>query len=183
MSKKLKKQSTHNPPRVKMDEDIGAFRIDMGCKQEVAENIRNALEACGTDDMHMMSLLLNQIAGVLPPALIKHEVFQNGAMAMLKGIDPQNEMEALLAAQMVACHLMAMETAKRAMLEDQTIEGVTENLNRANKSMRTFTAQVEALAKLRGQTKTVTVKHVTVANGGQAVIGNVHHGGNTHGKK
>jgi len=61
------------------------------------------------------------------------------------------------------------------MLADQTVVGVTENVNRCNKLMRTFTLQVEALSKLRGVSKTVTVKHVTVASGGQAIIGDVHH--------
>ena len=48
--------------------------------------------------------------------------------------------------------------------------------------MRTFVLQTEALSKLRGDSKTVTVKHVTVAEGGQAIIGDVHHG-NTNEKK
>jgi hypothetical protein len=46
----------------------------------------------------------------------------------------------------------------------------------AVKLLRTFTAQAEALAKLRrGGEQTVRVEHVHVHPGGQAVVGNVNH--------
>jgi hypothetical protein len=50
--------------------------------------------------------------------------------------------------------------------------------NLTNKFMRTYTLQVEALARKRrkGQQK-ITVKHVHVYEGGQAVVGNVSHRG------
>jgi hypothetical protein len=65
-----------------------------------------------------------------------------------------------------------MEFMRRAMLKSQNPEGVTENVNRATKLLRTFTAQVETLNKYRtkGQQK-VTVEHVQVNAGGQAVVG------------
>jgi hypothetical protein len=44
--------------------------------------------------------------------------------------------------------------------------------------MRTFTMQVEALARKRRKgEQNVTVKHVHVHAGGQAVVGNVSHRG------
>jgi hypothetical protein len=47
-----------------------------------------------------------------------------------------------------------------------------------NKLMRTFTAQMEALRKYRtGGEQKVTVQHVHVNDGGQAVVGNVSHKG------
>ena len=50
--------------------------------------------------------------------------------------------------------------------------------NMALKLMRTYTAQVEALAKLRrGGNQTVRVEHVHVHSGGQAIVGNVTHPG------
>jgi hypothetical protein len=47
-----------------------------------------------------------------------------------------------------------------------------------NKLARTFTTQMEALKRYRtgGQQK-VTVEHVTVQAGGQAIVGNVSHPG------
>ena len=43
-----------------------------------------------------------------------------------------------------------------------------------NKLARTFAAQVEALKRYRtGGEQTVTVQHVSVSDGGQAIVGNV----------
>ena len=43
--------------------------------------------------------------------------------------------------------------------------------------MRLFTTQMEALLRYRGGEKqTVTVQHVQVDAGGQAIVGTVHHG-------
>jgi hypothetical protein len=47
-----------------------------------------------------------------------------------------------------------------------------------NKLARTFAAQVEALRKHRtGGEQQVTVQHVNVSDGGQAIVGKVQHGG------
>ena len=67
-----------------------------------------------------------------------------------------------------------MECYRRAMLEEQTFEGRRENLNQANKLSRTWATLLEALNKHRGKgQQKVTVEHVHVHPGGQAVVGNV----------
>ncbi len=59
-------------------------------------------------------------------------------------------------------------------MKKQTDTGVELYVNRANKLLRTFTAQMEALKKHRSTGEQhVTVEHVTVQNGGQAVVGTV----------
>jgi hypothetical protein len=67
-----------------------------------------------------------------------------------------------------------MECYRRAMIGDQTFEGRRENLNQANKLSRTYATLLEALNRHRskGQQK-VTVEHVHVHAGGQAVVGMV----------
>jgi hypothetical protein len=46
-----------------------------------------------------------------------------------------------------------------------------------NKLARTFTAQLEALKRYRtGGEQKVTVQHVSVSDGGQAIVGNVAQG-------
>lgn len=60
------------------------------------------------------------------------------------------------------------------MLDVQSSEGVSENINRAVKLTRTYTAQMEALLKYRNRGgQQITVQHVQVNEGGQAVVGNV----------
>src|SRR3546814_7648230 len=58
-------------------------------------------------------------------------------------------------------------------------------ISRANKMLGAFTKQVEALSALRGKTtqQKVTVKHVHVHEGGQAIVGNVTPGDGGRGRK
>ena len=84
----------------------------------------------------------------------------------------------MLAAQMVAAHSATMECYRRAMNREQTFEGRRENLNQANKLSRTYTMQMDALSRHRGKgQQKVTVEHVHVHAGGQAVVGSVETGG------
>ncbi|MEH6648333.1 hypothetical protein [Sulfitobacter sp.] len=57
------------------------------------------------------------------------------------------------------------------------MEQVKAHYSGFNKLARTYTAQMEALRKHRnGGRQTVTVQHVNVENGGQAIVGNVQTG-------
>ena len=95
-------------------------------------------------------------------------------VAALKGIAPKDELEGMMAAQLVAAHNAAMECYRRAMIGEQSFEGRRENLAQANKLSRTYAALVEALNRHRGKgQQKVTVEHVHVHAGGQAVVGMV----------
>ena len=90
------------------------------------------------------------------------------------GIAPKDEIEGMMAAQLVAAHNAAMECYRRAMIGEQSFEGRRENLTQANKLSRTYAALVEALNRHRGKgQQKVTVEHVHVHAGGQAVVGMV----------
>jgi hypothetical protein len=90
------------------------------------------------------------------------------------GIAPKDELEGMMAAQLVAAHNAAMECYRRAMIGEQTFEGRRENLAQANKLSRTYAALLEALNRHRGKgQQKVTVEHVHVHAGGQAVVGMV----------
>jgi hypothetical protein len=101
----------------------------------------------------------------------------NAALAVLDGARPKDEVEAMLVSEMAVTHGLAMDLlgrTKRAV-EIPQFESAG---NMAVKLLRTFTAQTEVLAKLRrGGEQTVRVEHVHVYPGGQAVVGNVTHGG------
>jgi hypothetical protein len=91
----------------------------------------------------------------------------------LHGIGPQDEVEAMLAAQMAAVHSATMSSARRLNQADNTMQA--DSAERAlTKLARTFTTQIEALKRYRtgGQQK-MTVEHVHVHEGGQAIVGNV----------
>ena len=94
--------------------------------------------------------------------------------AALMGIAPKDELEGMMAAQLLAAHNAAMECYRRAMLDEQTFEGRRENLNQANKLSRSYAVLLEALNRHRGKgQQKVTVEHVTVNAGGQAIVGAV----------
>jgi len=124
------------------------------------------------------NLIANQTARTLwhfestDPETRKQERF--ASISALAGIAPRDECEGMIAAQMVACHHAAMECYRRAMIREQTFEGRSENLNQANKLSRTYSTLLEALNRHRGKgQQKVTVEHVHVHSGGQAVVGMV----------
>jgi hypothetical protein len=142
-------------------------------------------EALGTADTDLMSHLLDQIIQIFKGTAstdgIDNEAVTaaaNKAMGILNGIQPKDELEGMLAAQMIGVHNMAMRTMGSAMLGGQTFEGKKSNVNYATKMLRTFLAQMEALKRYRtgGQQKMI-VEHVHVNEGGQAIVGTVNQGG------
>jgi hypothetical protein len=94
-------------------------------------------------------------------------------VAALIGIGPKDEMEGMIAAQMLASHNAAMECYRRAMGDEVSFEGRQANLNQANKLVRSYAVLVEALSRHRGNVQRVQVEHVTVRAGGQAIVGTV----------
>jgi hypothetical protein len=100
------------------------------------------------------------------------------AVSALMAIGPRDEMEGMMAAQLIAAHNAAMECYRRAMLPEQPFEGRRENLSQANKLSRTYATLLETLNRHRGKgQQKVTVEHVHVHEGGQAIVGNVEGGG------
>jgi hypothetical protein len=80
----------------------------------------------------------------------------------------------MMAAQLVTAHNAVMECYRRAMIPEQHAEARRENLAHAGKLSRTFAALLEALNRHRGKgQKKMTVEHVHVHSGGQAVVGMV----------
>jgi len=101
------------------------------------------------------------------------------ATAMLAELQPTTATEALLAAQMVGTQRLAMTFLASSTLEGQTVQGADAHILRATRLMRLFNEQVETMARLKGKSgqQRVVVEHVTVAAGGQAIVGTVIPGG------
>lgn len=99
-----------------------------------------------------------------------------GAYAALVKVGPRDELEGMLAAQMIATHHAAMECLRRAMAERRTERDRDLNLKHAARLLGVYDRQLVALAKHRGQgQQKITVEHVTVESGAQAIVGNVSH--------
>jgi hypothetical protein len=139
-------------------------------------------DALGTTNGTFANGLLNQLVNVARTGKQLTADELNFALAAVRGIGPRDETEALLATQMVAIHNATVSAARRlAHVETLTQqEGASTMLN---KLARTFAGQVETLKKYRSTgEQNIKVQHVTVADGGQAVIGNVSTGGGARGK-
>lgn len=97
------------------------------------------------------------------------------AITALAEFAPKNSIEASLAAQMTATGEAALMFMERATRQDQGSEVIDLNVARATRLMRLHLEQVEAMQKLKGKAgqQKVTVEHVHVHEGGQAIVGAV----------
>jgi hypothetical protein len=109
----------------------------------------------------------------------------NAALAVIDGVRPHDEIEAMLAAHMAVTNIVLLELVARTRgsiaghrYEGNGIKRLDVLGNLTNKFMRTYTMQVEALARKRRKgDQNIRVEHVHVHTGGQAIVGNVSHRG------
>ena len=135
-------------------------------------------KAFGTAERSFADMMLNQVLHIAAKGSELDNCTADGILAALHGIEPRDELEGMLATQMVATHIATMECLRRAGLKEQNFEARTMNLQQANKLARTYAAQLEALNRHRGKgQQTMTVEHVHVNAGGQAIVGTVNRGG------
>lgn len=138
-------------------------------------------EIFGTDEQEQAAALVSHCLKVLKPNEASDEFPANDErqfmLSIIRDLAPRDAVERMLAVQLVATHVATIRSA-RWLATTETLPQVEAHYTGFNKLARTFAAQVEALRKHRtgGQQK-VVVEHVTVNEGGQAIVGNVSHGG------
>lgn len=128
----------------------------------------------GTASSEFMEASFQQLANVANHTASEVDArAASAAVAAVAGIAPQNEAEAMLASQMAGTHIVAMEILRRTKFASD-IRVMQEYGTLATKLLRTYTAQMETLARVRRKgEQNVIVKHVHVHEGGQAIVGNV----------
>jgi hypothetical protein len=162
------------PLKVKKGAHAHAVAIE-GTAQEISSLCSKTF---GTQDNDCADTFLEQVISAHPRKMVRDAAdVLNQNLPLLQAIKPQDELEGMLAVQMVGIHNLTMEMMSRSTILDQSIEGVSSNINRITKLSRTFAALLEALNRHRnkGQQK-MTVEHVHINQGGQAIIGNVERG-------
>lgn len=142
----------------------------------------SAEQIAGINNVDLAESLLNSIAGSL--FIYENETAEsrnkriNAAVATIKSLAPKDAVEAHLIAQMICSHNIAMECTRRANINGQTFDGRDMALKYAAKYMSLFQDQLRTLNKHRGKgDQKVTIEHVNVAAGGQAIVGNINAGG------
>ncbi|MGE0200798.1 MAG: hypothetical protein AB7P76_07515 [Candidatus Melainabacteria bacterium] len=145
-------------------------------EEDPTASVCRLFETTGCTDRDAAQLLLAHITMAMPNPEDEDRV--NGALALMADIAPRDGLEGMLAAQAVTSHTLAMQYAKRAMAKDSnSLEANDRYISRYTKLLNLFAKQVDTLEKYRnkGQQR-ITVQHVQVNQGGQAIVGEVHHG-------
>jgi hypothetical protein len=163
-------------PRVKASSDENAHKLVLD-HPEPYYGCFLLMKALGTFEPDFYGGIVPQLAQVVTRAGKVDEVALNFIVSVIKGIEPRDQLECLLASQMGAIHILIADFVHRlANAKDIQQQDFAERT--LNKLTRTFAVQVEALKRYRSNgEQRVTVEHVTVNEGGKAIVGNVAHGG------
>src|SRR5216684_7120520 len=155
-------------PRIKLSSR--GFRIDHPDPELGEQLMADAMGVADRDAMHgiLQQLVKASVSGEKPD-----EVNLSFMISMVKSIKPRDAVEAMLVAQMVCVHVMAMRCAHHlANAEDVAQQ---DSAGRAlGRLARTFPVQMEALNRYRNNGEpAITVQNVSVGDGGKAIVGNV----------
>lgn len=102
------------------------------------------------------------------------EAALNAVLEMMTELAPQDGIEGMLVTHIVSVHNQAMQCLNKANHPFENEVNAAVYRKRAIDFMKLFMKQIEFLERYRGKAQqTVTVKHVNVNEGGQAIVGNV----------
>jgi hypothetical protein len=138
-------------------------------------------ESCSKADIERVKI--QEIMGMIWMAPTSSETERHALLVkatdMFNSFEVADGIEGMLAAQMIGTHNAIVECFRRAMIPDQSLEGYKVYLSQAERLMGLYTRHLAALDKHRGKgQQNITVRHVNVASGGQAIVGNVDAGQN-----
>ncbi|MAC88542.1 MULTISPECIES: hypothetical protein [Maricaulis] len=159
------------PPKLKALEGAGGLTNNTG---DGCDHIR-LLDTFAVTNLAAAELLMRTLLESEDRSVARGDLVPtNGLLALIHALEPKDAAESMLCCQMVLTHMQIMECQRRANIDGQTFEGRDVNLRHAERFTRIYTQQLDALNKHRGKgQQKVTVEHVTVNKGGQAIVGNV----------
>ena len=130
-------------------------------------------DTLGVADRDAMHGILRQLVKASVQGERPDEVNLSFMISMVKSIKPMDSVEAMLVAQMVSVHVMAMRCAHHLANAQDVAQ--QDSAGRAlGRLARTFPAQIEALNRYRSHGEpAITVQNVSVQDGGKAIVGNV----------
>jgi hypothetical protein len=157
-------EATRGKPRVKVERIGPKTAVTMppdGVHQAVMQ--ADLMRAFGTTDTEFLSRTWNQLNNsVAGGSKTVSDTQYNGLLASMAGIEPRDEIEAMLATQMIAAQDATM-TLMRQLANAETIVQRDTAGRLAQGFMKIFTAQIEALRRHRSPgEQRVVVQHVHV---------------------
>jgi hypothetical protein len=159
-----RKKTRRRAPRFKVHQQEGSNLQMMPAGVHADAAGARVMNAFGITNLDLAERLMMQIITATHLQSSNEPVAEanlNAALAAVTGIGPQDEAEAMLAAQMVGVHWLAMDLLRKA--NDRALRNDAGNL--AVKLLRTFTAQLETLKRYRSageQRVVVQHQHVNV---------------------
>jgi hypothetical protein len=153
-------------------------KLEIGTYKNVIDEAIGSITKDTTEQCNLVNIVLKQLTETYFSNDNLQEVAEN-ILSHINSIKPQDHIELMLVTQMIATHNAAMRNFQLSVRrsgrsEYKSLELGNANLNLANKLMRTYTTQIEALNRYRGKgQQKMTIEHVNINSGGQAVIGNL----------
>jgi hypothetical protein len=158
----------HTPARARVEKRNGG--VDVRPARYTPSGYRELMTLLGHSDADLVQGLLAQLGMASTTEQGIDEASVNFLLSFIKNLKPRDGIEVLLAAQMGVVHQAAMKSANRLNRattwqdHDSTVRALTQ-LN------RTYVAQTDAFKHYRtGGEQKVTVQHVSVNDGGQAIV-------------
>ena len=168
-----RKNSEPVAPRLKVEEGEKSTKISFDHPHQIAAR-GLLMEALGTANFDFNSEFIKQLAQLASRKGKVDTGELNFLLSVIKGIKPNDQLEAMLGAQMAGVHTIATMTFAEQLSRVETVPQQDSAERTFNKLTRTFVMQMEALKRYRtGGEQKVTVQHVSVGEGGQAIVGNV----------
>ena len=150
---------------------IVSFQIDPDKEELAGKQIE---ESFGTASRELIYPLLNQGVNASKLGCLEGAKLSQTFLQLMYELSPKDTAESLLLSQMISCHNTAMSCLQKANLDDQYFDARIAYMKAASRFMRLFTEQLDCLNKHRGKgQQKMTVKHIHVNEGGQAIVGNI----------
>jgi hypothetical protein len=132
------------------------------------------MKAIGTADADFVEGFLGQLQQVAFRGSVRD---CNFIMSVVKGVQPRDQQESMIALQMGIAHVLAMRAASR--LRDATDFDAAKSSAATTDFVKLTKASMNLMAGLKhlrtGGEQKITVQYVNVNEGGQAIVGDVTH--------
>jgi hypothetical protein len=133
-------------------------------------SLRQLMADVGTSDLDFLDGLSSQIGHAGCQGPVPHEPTMNFIFSVVKGVKPNDQLEAMAAVQLAAVHMRAMYFARR-LSQSQDFPPPESHENGLNKAARTYAALMEALGRYRNRgEQRITVQNFNVGDGVQAAV-------------
>lgn len=157
--------------------------LDIDFSEDAKSGIFKQLGGSDSDDFN--TVLGQQAFGATYTPLLADEAEESrqyrAVAAAMEGAAPRDELEGMLAGQMVGMHNAAMHFLSRSLNPEIHPDSRRDYMNLATKASRTYEMLMKTLDRRRGTgNQYIRVERVNVSEGGQAIVGAINNRAGQH---